>query len=221
MKNLKVFPLLFSILCAIGLTACHKKKADNYFSTYFPLQVGNTWVYEESYYFPDTSKTPHQVSRVTCKILKDTTIEDDQLAFIVEQTYVHAADNISISRFLQYEVDGELRERFLNFTGKFYTIQAKLDMQEGMEWILNPTATGQDFPNRIVREDFPNYEFKNFTTQTFLLANGNPNLRQDGQYGEYEEIHFAPRIGILKSAHYTNYYGSSKRIRTLKDYYVQ
>lgn len=216
MKIKNNLPVLVLLALTLGLTACHKKNNDFRYDNRFALAVGNSWIYEESYFYPDTASTPNGVREVKLEVIKDTIIEDGQQAYIIEQSTTNAPGT---SQSLRYQVNGELRERALNSI--VYTVLFKDNMEVGMEWIYVPGSNNPDFNIRKVARFEPNFAFLSTTANVFEVQNGNPDFKEPGQYGDLTTEIFAPGIGAIEQHYYVNYFGPSRTQRILKAFTIQ
>lgn len=212
MKNKILFTVALFLMVSV-FSACRKKRYPNNLTAQFELAVGNTWTYSSSYYYPDSAQTPNSTRQVVIKITKDTVIENNQLAYVVEQT----TENNRPYYYLWYAVDNELRERPIN--SAIYSVRYKATMQTGDEWVLTPDVSNQQFNSRKVLESFSKFPVLNQFVPAYRLQNGNPDYNAQGQNGELTQDVYAPGIGIVESSYRINYYGPSRQYLILTDYY--
>jgi len=212
MEKYKVIFVISLFCIACSFSACCKKDKDPYFESFFPLKIGNTWIYEESYFYPSTSDTPLSVRQIQVKITKDTIIEDNQLAYIVEET----RENYT-RRFLWYEKGDDFIEQQVNGSK---IIKYKLSMEKESTWDMFPGFPNQEFNIKKVTSVFESYEFLQTSAFAYEIRYGNAKLNDQGQNGELSSEIFAPGIGVLESNYQINYYGPSRTRTILTDYYT-
>ena len=181
-------------------SACVKNNKDQYFGSYFPLQVGNTWIYE----LTDSSEfsTDARISKLTINITKDTLI-NNYPAVIVEQSYSGGGR----SRMVWYEKDNQLIERYTNATWEHVLYK-------------NPIQIGDTMSDRKVNKYYSKYPVPFGAAPAFAISSGDDIVKDGQSTGYYYEDVYAPNIGRVAYTQIQNYYGFGISTWRLTDYYI-
>ncbi len=215
---MKINKLIYGItilLLAASFGSCSKKNYPQTKKSNYLLAVGNTWIYEETYYYNNIWDSLRSKRLVTITIVKDTVLPEDQAAFVVEQKQGN-----NIYKFFWYEKDQELLER--DFRSDHPSILYKTDMKKGMSWDMWPSLNdAQRDDERRVSEEFTSYPFQGKQIRAFRLKNGLDDLLQSGETGSLTEQLYAPGIGLIEQTNYSNFYGPTRTRRVLTDYFIK
>lgn len=197
-KHLFLIAILF-----VFLSACKKKYEDNYFNGYFPLEVGNTWIYQYRYFVPDDQNNWSDSATITTQIIKDTLLDQNLIGYIVEST---RSGSTTISRNLWYLKDGKLIGDNYQSAYRNAQIIYPNEFEVGMTWQLYPNNPNPSaYSTKTVTKEFPNYGLLNQNVQAFLIVSGD-SIGNGTGYERTEEV-YAPYIGRISSMIYSRIYG--------------
>jgi len=215
MKSKNYILTVLIVLIVISISSCSKKNYPSQSKSRFPLTVGNTWTYQESYYFNtiwDSLRSTRNLVRI---ITKDTLLANEQLAFIVEET-----SGNNTRRFIWYEKDEQLIEAHFNY--EHLTILIAKDLKKGLKWDLWPSLDRQlENDEMRVTEEFTSYPFRGKSVSAFRLQSGISNLLQSNETGSLTEQVYVPDIGVIEATYFSNFYGPTRTHRVLTDYFIK
>ncbi len=205
------FAIIILLLCA---GSCTKKDYPQQTESNFKLAVGNFWTYTETYYFNNIWDSLRSTRNMTRKIVKDTLLEEDQLAYIVAET----TGNYTY-RYIWYEQNNQLIQA--NFNNEHINVLVASDLKKGLIWDMWPTLNqGPRTDENIVTEEYISYPILSKNVKAFRFENGIKNFLQSNETGHFTEQVYAPEIGIIEETNYTNFFGPTRTHRVLTDYFI-
>ncbi len=202
MKKVNIILITLSIILCVS--ACKKSDNDIYFTSYFPLEVGNSWEYQYRYYIPDEPNFS-DTTLIKLTIIRDTLIEDNITAYVVEEARTLRGQTTS-RNFLWCIQDSALVT--LDYTARYIPLikHYALNMKIGDNWSMYPQFNNTSvYTTKVVKAEYENYPFQGQKVPAFLIARGNP-LSTEGAFERTEEI-FAPRIGKIAETRWETVYG--------------